>query len=380
MPDIMTAPAPQANSVESWTRREILQQPDTLRATQALLHVDENAIVSFLSPLLAREDLRIILTGAGTSAFIGDSLAPWLSVVMGHPVEAIATTDIVSAPALHLRPEVPTLMVSFGRSGNSPESIAAVDLADALVHSVHHLVITCNAEGELARSAKANTQVVVLPEPTHDRAFAMTSSFTAMMFAALSIFTGIAAMDERAEAIAMAVSGAIADADPVMAALATRGFDRVVYLGSGVLKGLAREAALKLLELSDGALVTAFDTALGFRHGPKTIVTERTLIIVFVSNDPLTRRYDCDIIEELRRDGRCGAVLPVSAQPMDGDALRVTHLERAADADLLFPFIVPAQLFGLHASLQLGLTPDTPNVSGTVSRVVQGVRIHAIGA
>lgn len=379
MPETLSAPAPLADHDESWTRREILQQPDTLRATQAVLRAQQAPIEAFLAPLLAREDLRVILTGAGTSAFIGESLAPWLSAVLGRPIEAIATTDIVSAPTLHLRAEVPTLLVSFGRSGSSPESIAAVDLLDALVDKAHHLVITCNADGALARRAGAATHVVVLPEATHDNAFAMTSSFTAMMLSALSIFTGIAAMDGRANAIAEAVAGTLAAADARMAALAGRGFERVVYLGSGLFKGLAREAALKLLELTDGALVTAFDTPLGFRHGPKTIVTDRTLVVVFVSNDPLTRRYDLDIIEELRADGRCGAVLAISAQPIDGDALLVPGLERAADADLLFPFIVPAQLFGLHSSLQLALTPDTPNASGTVNRVVQGVRIHQVG-
>ena len=380
MPEIFSASASQAAGDTSWTRREILQQPDTLRASQAMLREHQSAIEAFLRPLLGRADLRVILTGAGTSAFIGESLAPWLSAVLDRPVEAIATTDIVSAPALHLRADVPTLLVSFGRSGSSPESIAAVDLADTLVSSTHHLVITCNAEGELARRAGGSTHVVVLPEATHDRAFAMTSSFTAMTFAALSIFTGIAAMDGRIDKIARAVTDAITAADARMAALAGRCFDRVVYLGSGVFKGLAREAALKLMELSDGAIVTAFDTPLGFRHGPKTILNDRTLAMVFVSNDPLTRRYDLDIIEELRRDGRSGAVLAISAQPIECEAIMVSHLDRAADADLLFPFIVPAQLFGLHNSLRLGITPDTPNASGTVNRVVQGVRIHAVGA
>jgi tagatose-6-phosphate ketose/aldose isomerase len=380
MPEMLSAPSLEATGDTSWTRREILQQPETLRATQAMLRDCRPAIEAFLAPLLAREDLRIILTGAGTSAFIGESLVPWLSAVLERPVEAIATTDIVSAPTLHLRPDVPTLLVSFGRSGSSPESVAAVDLVDTVVRSAHHLVVTCNADGDLARRTGDSTHVVVLPEETHDRAFAMTSSFTAMMFAALSIFTGIIAMDGRADRISAAVAEAIAAADAPMAALSARSFDRVVYLGSGLFKGLAREAALKLLELTDGALVTTFDTALGFRHGPKTIITDRTLVVVFTSNDPLTRRYDLDIIEELRRDGQCGAVLAISAQQIDGDAIVISQLEHAADADLLFPFIVPAQLLGLHNSLQRGLTPDTPNASGTVNRVVQGVRIHAIGA
>jgi tagatose-6-phosphate ketose/aldose isomerase len=361
----------------SWTRREIAQQPETLRATQALLRAHQADIQAFVAPLLARADLRIVLTGAGTSAFIGECLAPWLSGVLGRPVEAIATTDIVSTPALYLRAEDPTLLVSFGRSGSSPESVAAVDLVDARVTDAYHLIITCNAEGELARRGSDKTHVVVLPDATHDRSFAMTSSFSAMMLAALSILGGIDALDGRVPAIAAAVADVLAQAEPLVADLGARGFKRVVYLGSGVFKGLAREAALKLMELSDGAVVTAFDTALGFRHGPKTIINADTLAVVFVSNDPLTRRYDLDIVAELRRDAHCGALVVISADPSDGADITIAGMVDAADADLLFPFIVPAQLFGLHVSLALGLTPDRPNASGTVNRVVQGVRIYA---
>jgi len=364
-------------AVEPWTLREIRQQPQTLRATQAMLMRDRSSIDAFVARLLARPNMRIVLIGAGTSAFIGESLAPWLACLLDRPVEAIATTDLVSAPALHLRRDTPTLLVSFGRSGNSPESIAAVDIADAALAEAYHLIITCNPAGELARRHGPSTNVVILPEATHDRGFAMTSSFTAMMLTALSIFSGVAAFDARAHAIADAVADMLDKADRVVAALAERDFERVVYLGSGVFKGLAREAALKLMELSDGRIVGAYDTAMGFRHGPKTIINAKTLVVVFVANDPLTRRYDLDIIEELNADGYCGAVLVVSAQPGEADGLAVAGMETANDADLLFPYIVPAQLFGLRVSQALGLTPDRPNASGTVNRVVQGVRIHS---
>lgn len=377
MPDALLVPGTPGNDAEPWTRREIAQQPETLRATQAILSANKAAIEAFTGPILPNPHARIVLTGAGTSAFIGECLAPWLSGVLGRSVEAIATTDIVSSPALYLRREVPTLLVSFGRSGSSPESVAAVDLVDAHIDQAYHLVITCNAEGELAQRSGGNTHVVVLPEATHDRGFAMTSSFSAMMFAALSILSGIAALDGRIEAIASAVAATHAQSRPVVETLAARGFKRVVYLGSGPFKGLAREAALKLMELSDGAVVTAFDTALGFRHGPKTIIDAQTLAVVFVSNDPLTRLYDLDIIAELKADGHSGAVVVISANPDDHADISVPGLLGAADADLLFPFIVPAQLFGLAVSIELGLTPDRPNASGTVNRVVQGVRIHA---
>jgi tagatose-6-phosphate ketose/aldose isomerase len=380
MSDLIAVPKVSADGTEPWTRREIFQQAETLCATQALLAASRGEIEAFLAPLLAKPDLRIMLAGAGTSAFIGECLAATLTRATGRRVEAVATTDIVSAPYLYLEAETPTLVVSFGRSGNSPESIAAVELIDARVAGAHHLIITCNAEGALAKRRGDDARVVVLPEATHDRGFAMTSSFSAMMYSALAIFTGIDSFGDRIDGIAQAVEQVLADTESRMATLAARGFSRVVYLGSGAFKGLAREAALKLLELTDGALVTAYDSTLGFRHGPKTIVNGDTLVLVFVSNDPLTRAYDLDLIAELRADKVAGAVLAVSAQSMAGETLVVRGLDKAADCDLLFPYIIPAQLFALHASLERGLTPDTPNKTGTVNRVVQGVRIHTAAA
>lgn len=369
MTDTLTRPAAEA---ESWTAREIRQQPDTLAATYAGIARDRAAIEAFVAPLLTDRATRIVLTGAGTSAFIGEALAPELSRRLNRCVEAIATTDLVSAPHLHFRREAPILLVSFGRSGSSPESVAAVDLADRLVESVHHLIVTCNPDGELAQRRGANAHVALLPDATHDRSFAMTSSFTAMTLTALAVLGGIDALAERLPSIVAATEQALA-AEPHAAALAARGFERVVYLGSGVFKGLAREAALKLMELSDGAVVTAFDTPMGFRHGPKTIVTDRTLVVVFESTDPLTRRYDRDVIAELRGDGIAEVVVIGTGEGADL-ALDAGGL---GDAELLFAFIVPAQLFALHVSLSRGLTPDRPNATGTVNRVVKGVRIHA---
>jgi tagatose-6-phosphate ketose/aldose isomerase len=206
----------------------------------------------------------------------------------------------------------------------------------------------------------------------------MTSSFSAMMLSALAIFSGIDGFNARVEPIAQAVGHLIDNVEPRVAALARRQFSRVVYLGSGPFQALAREAALKLLELTDGALVTMYESALGFRHGPKTIVNKDTLVVVFASNHPLTRAYDRDLIEELRADGIAAEVVVISAQGKIGETIGIVGLEQAEDCDLLFPYIVPAQLFAYHASLDHGLTPDTPNTAGTVSRVVQGVRIHTI--
>lgn len=366
-----------------WTAREIAQQPAMLRETQDLLMRRRAEIEAFLTPLVAQPNLRVILTGAGTSAFAGECLAPVLSRRLGRRVEAIATTDLVCAPHLYFEADTPTLLVSFGRSGNSPESVAAIELADRLVKSPNHLVITCNADGALASYGKGPRGFTVqLPEATHDRSFAMTSSFSCMTYAALAVFSGIASMESRIDGIARATEAVIAQYATVMKAAADAGYQRVVYLGSAIFKGLAREAGLKLLELTNGDLVTMFDSPLGFRHGPKTIVNDRTLIVVFFSNNAYTRSYDVDLLEELRRDNDAARVIAVTAQDGVGlperDEVRVPGLAVAEDVDLLFAYIVAPQILAFFESLRRGLTPDNPNTSGTVNRVVQGVRIHEL--
>jgi tagatose-6-phosphate ketose/aldose isomerase len=368
-----------------WTAREIEQQPAMLRRTHAVLLAGKD-VLDGLRPSLDRPAMRLILAGAGTSGFIGECLAPYLAAQLPCRVEAIATTDLVAAPYLYFEEATPTLLVSFGRSGNSPESVAALDLADELVAEVRHVAITCNPDGALARRIRSagKGMVILLPEETHDQSFVMTSSFSCMTYAALAALCGIDGMQARMDRVALAVEGVIAAQAHAMRTLAGRGYERVVYLGSHIFKGLAREAALKLLELTDGGMVAAYDSPLGFRHGPKTIVNERTLVVMFLSNDAYTRRYDLDLLEELRREGKAGGVLAFSgrdeAMPAGVERILVPGMQDAYDIDLLIPYIAAPQIFAFEAAIGRGLSPDKPNISGIVNRVVAGVRIHALRA
>lgn len=363
-----------------WTAREIEQQPRMLEQTHALLSGMREQIEAFIGPVISNANARVILTGAGTSSYIGQCLAPLLDRRLSARVDAVPTTDLVSAPYLYLDPEQPLLLVSFGRSGNSPESLAAVELAESMVQDVRHLVVTCNAEGALNTIPARSKLTVLLPEETHDTSFAMTSSFSCMLYATLSAFSDAHALDDRIEPIARATERVIGESLPSLQEVALRGFDRVVYLGSGLFQGLAREASLKLGELTNGAVATCFDSPLGFRHGPKTFVTDKTLVVVFVSNDPLTRRYDRDLLDELRRDACAGRIIEVTAQrqsQQDPDTLLVPGMADAVDIDLLWPYVAIAQVYAFNASRAMGLSPDSPNKQGTVNRVVQGVRIHS---
>lgn len=356
-----------------WTAREIAHQPAVW--AEAMAQADASDLAAWIAQALADPRTRVVFTGAGTSAYIGDSLVPGVSRRWGRGVESVPTTDLVAAPRSVFPADVPTLLVSFARSGNSPESVAAVDIADAVLPQCRHLVITCNADGALAAAAAARpgARLLVLPDRTNDRAFAMTSSFTTMLLVAARLFGVLARAPSEAGEAALRHGAAVARE------LVDAGFDRIVYLGGNALHGLAREAALKMLELTDGQVIAMHETPLGFRHGPKTIVNAETLVVMFISNDPLVRAYDLDLLRELRADGRAKRVFAIGARPGDGDAALDLVVEGLADADefaTIAPFVVIAQLLALRRSASLQLTPDQPNRSGTVNRVVRGVVIH----
>lgn len=359
------------------TAREIAQQPQVWPQIEALVEERRAALDAFLAPLLARPGLRIVMAGAGTSAFIGECLAPLL-LRQGLRAEAAPTTDLVSGPGRYFQREVPTLVVSFARSGSSPESVAAVALADRLVDEVHHLVITCNEAGQLYRMTqdRANAFAILLPDCTHDRGFAMTTSFSAMLLAAALAFGALP--PGAAAGLARAAAQVHARALPLLEQLVRQGFQRVVYLGSNELRALAREAALKLLELTDGRVVAMFDSPLGFRHGPKTVVDEATLVVVLLSNDPHARRYDLDLLRELRADGRARRVLALDAGGATAgvDGFAFEDADALDDLGLALPYVVFCQSFAFLQSLALGIRPDTPSASGTVNRVVRGVTIY----
>lgn len=365
-----------------WTGREISQQPAVWKKIASLPTAGSDA---FLRPLLDRRDLRIILTGAGTSAFIGECLAPALKRLTQLRVEAIPTTDLVGSPQSWLEPAVPTLLVSFARSGNSPESLAALNLIEQVVKDRHHLILTCNQEGQLYRRGEQlqNSHQLLLPEETNDRSFAMTSSFSGMLLAAALAF-GLLQRD-RAEALASWADGVLHTQVPYITELVGVGFDRVVYLGGQEFKGLAREAALKMLELSDGKVVALAETPLGFRHGPKTIINGKTLVVMFLSSDRHARQYETDLLQELRGDAVAARVVVLAPradkagaerEPAASQDLMINAPATATNLELCFPYVTFAQALAFLRSLSLGLRPDSPNARGVVNRVVQGVSIY----
>ena len=156
-------------------------------------------------------------------------------------------------------------------------------------------------------------------------------------------------------------------------------FDRIIYLGSGSLEGLAKESQLKVLELTAGKIVTAFDSPLGFRHG-KIICKRKIISFVFVSNNPYTRQYDLDMLNEMQQDNIASYICAIE---VDGETNYAgnrfvfgSEAQSVPDAYLALPFVMIGQTISLLASVKVGNTPDTPSPTGTVNRVVKGVTIY----
>ena len=370
-----------------FTLKEIYQQPKTWLKTLSQIKENKDSIQSFINQVINCSDFDIIFTGAGTSEFVGNSLYSYLNKELNYKVKSYGTTDIVSAPESYISKDKPTLLISFGRSGNSPESIGAVEAASSVSNNLYNLFITCNKNGLLSKMSEnlKNCYSINLAEETHDQSFAMTSSFTNMYLAAYLCFN-LNKLDEKSEiisSISLATQNFLDKGFEIANKIVNEyEFNRIVYLGSNVLKGISQESSLKILELTAGKTVAIFDTPLGFRHGPKSIIDDSTLIVVYVSGDEFTYKYELDLIKEISSQRKKNKLVVITNNSN-------TELESLADyiyayninnnlnnVELGLAYITFAQSLSVLKSLSMGLTPDNPCPSGEVNRVVQGVTLY----
>lgn len=372
------------------TAKEIIQQPDTWRESVKNLIKNKIEIKSFIDSFLSKKEFRIILTGAGTSAFAGEVCEPYLTSLLNKRVEAIATTDLVASPKSYFIKDIPTLLVSFARSGNSPESVHAVNLATQLVDDLYQVVITCNENGKLAKNTVNDEKslLLLMPPQTNDLGFAMTSSFTTMVLNAMAVFNidNIENFSSDVDKLSNSVNDFIENNIEKVTSLSNEDFERIVYLGSSTSKGIARESALKVLELTAGKVNASYDTPLGFRHGPKSVVDDNTVSVIYISNDEYTRKYDLDLAKEMLAHKKNDKVVIVGDN-IEEDILNKTdyvfnveNINYTVENEVLLPLqqIIFGQMLSLLKSVNLGITPDNPCPTGEVNRVVQGVILHEL--
>ena len=371
----------------TWTVKEIYQQPATWEKTcrQIMEHKDE--IQKFIDQVITKDDFDVILTGAGTSEFVGNALFPHLTRLLNYKAKSYGTTDIVATPEAYLSRTKPTLLISFGRSGNSPESIGAVDAAESVCDNLYHLFVTCNKDGALSKRAETTDHcyAINLTPETHDQSFAMTSSFSNIYLATYLCFhlNELDKVVDEVRKIAAAGQSFLDNKYSIPQTIVNEyDFNRIVYLGSNTLKGTSQESALKMLELTAGRVVTMYDTPLGFRHGPKSIIDDNTLTVVYLSDDAYTRQYEVDLIKEMSGQRKGNKIVAVMNKADDAVAALVDYTvtfdleETHENVQLGLDYILFAQTLAVLKSLSMSITPDNPCPTGEVNRVVKGVTLY----
>ena len=366
--------------------REIAQQGDCWREIQSLLDAQPQDLYALLRQTLASPEAQITFCGAGTSSYIGQILAEAMGQNSSSQVRSVPTTDIVSRPDFYFNANSSGVLFSFARSGNSPESMDTAEKVAQLAPNVVQINVTCNPDGAMAHADNSQTRCCLMPERTHDRSFVMTSSFSTMLLFTHQLLMRAAG---KAEPDLAAVARVADELNQILwmhpAIEGVCPTDRLVYLGSNTLFGAAREAALKALEMTAGKVVTLAETALGFRHGPKSIVNANTTVCLFFSTHPYTQQFDRDMLIELLDDGTARHLIAVAPHSMANELHAWPHSERLhiialpesiehyPDAALAPLHVLVSQVMGLKLALQHGVAPDNPSPSGEVNRVVQGV-------
>lgn len=369
------------------TAREIAQQPDLWEKIAANMAGGRSALQAFLSNAYAGID-NIILTGAGTSAFIGLSLCGSFFRQTNIITRAVATTDLVAHPYDYFHSNRVPLIISFARSGNSPESCAALELADSISPRCYHLIITCNDEGSLANwQSKNPVHTLLLPPEAHDKSLAMTSSYTGMLLAgALLLRLHDAALMQEQAALLGSYGRQILDRYALpLHSIAGKHFERAVFLGDGAFFGTATEAHLKLQELSGGKVICKSDTFLGFRHGPKAVIDATTLVVYIFSHTGYVLNYEKDLVASMKQGNKAFMEIGImgghTSIPELDACIQLYKDPLLTDEDLLSVCsILPAQMLAFYKSMALGLQPDNPSANGAITRVVEGVSIYPLEA
>lgn len=374
------------------TPREIGQQPDTWKSTFNICADRQRELANAIQRAgIGRGSTAsptVYLVGAGTSDYTGRALAPLLRKCWNTDVWAVPSTTLLTELEEFHAPAREYLWISFSRSGQSPEGVALLERALERYREIHHLVITCNSQGRMAQLCAQHPErafALVLDDAVNDRGLAMTSSFSNMLLAGqcaahlddLPQFGDVVSqLSECGQKFLLAAAEAAAE-------VTTLGCARACFVGSGALRGVADECALKVVELSAGKVTTLAETPLGLRHGPMSSVDGHALFVAFLSSDPRRRGYELDLLREIdsKRLGRVRLAVTAGdgsdAAELVDDCLTLGLPTSFPDHHRPVLDVMLGQLLGLFASLRCGLKPDQPSPNGAITRVVQPIKLYS---
>jgi glucosamine--fructose-6-phosphate aminotransferase (isomerizing) len=328
---------------------EILNQPEAWQKTIGLVQARAERLRE-----MAKGIEEVLFTGCGSGLNAAEAIATTFQHFTGIRSRAVPAAEVVFFTDTVVASSGRTLLVPISRSGATTETEMARETARR--RGLPTLAITCRPDSPLARSS---TEALVL-EAANERSVTTTQSLTSMVLCgqlASGIVSGDRAYLEQLgllPEIGRRLMGRCHELGRRIGEDAA--IRKFAFVGSGPLRGLAREAQLKIKEMV--LLPADAYPLLDYRHGPKTNVDERMLVTV-LSTDR-TRRVEGEFLAEMRDlRGRLLLICEKAGAGLPADILLELDSGLPDFArDVLC--LLPIHFLAYYKSLAEGQSPSTP--------------------
>lgn len=373
-----------------FTCKEMVSQPNLWMEGVKIIEENRSRIKRFIDIIKSVKGIKIYLVGAGSSAKAASILENYIKRITGQDVCAVSSTNLITQPDSYIIKDSPVLLVSFGSSGNTAEGIEAARLLKESSSEFYQILIICSDKGEMVRefANRENVLYVPIPEGTKGKSMAATGEFTLLVQYGLMIFD-----IEKFEYYEDMFNNVYKDAEYFFErdiykihGIANKKYDTIAALGSNTLTYLASEMCLKIGELSSGLQNAQFYPVLEFRHGPKLLMNSQSLVSFFISNDPLTMKYEIDMLKECSAEKRNSIIAAVSMdyiEEIDDNSdyyicFNSNKFSYRDDSHIIFQYALYLQSLAILKAVSIGISPDKlgSDVNGFVNKVAKGVKIY----
>ncbi len=233
--------------------------------------VKEEKVDEKLSSFLKGSDI-VYFVGCGSSHYISIIASKYLTGLTGIESKDVPAGEILFAFDQSVSKRGNRTAVLMSRSGETTETVKAAEVLRKA--GIKTAGITIEENSSLVKVV--NLPVVV---PVRERSVVMTKSFNAIVLMLQMTAEKLAGVDRS-----QVYEGILENLENIMKEFEEAAADfsdgkRYVFLGTGPHEGVAREAALKLEEMSL-TVVEALST-FEYRHGPKSLVENGVNIVIY---------------------------------------------------------------------------------------------------
>ncbi|GKV57603.1 glucosamine--fructose-6-phosphate aminotransferase [Sporosarcina sp. NCCP-2222] len=326
------------------TYNEITNQAEQLQKTLGIM---EKSNIERL------EVDQVIFTGCGTSFYLASSAARYYQLVTGQFATAVPASELFLHQSGLILEGKKYLVVGISRSGTTSEIIIALEQLKGKAN-IRTLAVTCNGDTPMAEMADN----VIALDHISEQSVVMTQSFSNMMYALQLYATKMASSEvdlEELRKVPALVSTVIENGMPTKRIANDLTKKRFIFLGSGQYNGLAKEATLKLKEMTQTECESY--SSLEFRHGPISIVDETTVVILLAQQE--TANYDQALVTDIQKLG--GHVLVIGPVSGGFQADQIIELDESISDRNRYSLYVPTlQMLAYDRAIRLGFNPDQP--------------------